>query len=195
MLDNKDVIYMLMYFGVLKWLSKGTILPKTKICWKIIHAIAIQHADEFVSSLKEIWTKKIALHHLFTNGSSAVNGCRQNESPNSLYKHHNNPQVIHMTHVYQLIYWSKNLYVPKKQTHRDIFLSESGERYAWIKHCLQTVQNTLNKICWTFWCERTKKQSGFLNALQCLRPKILPLRKFRQNNMLKMCFPYTRDRR
>ncbi len=51
-----------------------------------------------------------------------------------------------MTHVYQLIYWSKNLYVPKKQTHRDIFLSESGERYAWInawiKHCLQTVQNT-----------------------------------------------------
>ncbi len=29
-------------------------------------------------------------------------GCRQNESPNSWYKHHNNPQVIHMTPVHQL---------------------------------------------------------------------------------------------
>ncbi len=27
------------------------------------------------------------LHHLLTNGSSAVNGCRQNESPNSWYVH------------------------------------------------------------------------------------------------------------
>ncbi len=25
----------------------------------------------------------IALHHLLTNGSSAVNGCRQNENPNT----------------------------------------------------------------------------------------------------------------
>ncbi len=39
------------------------------------------------------------LHHLFTSGSSAVNGCRQNESPNS---NHSNPQVIHTTPVHQL---------------------------------------------------------------------------------------------
>ncbi len=32
-----------------------------------------------------------------------MNGCRQNESPNSWLKHHNNPQVIHTTPVYQLM--------------------------------------------------------------------------------------------
>ncbi len=37
---------------------------------------------EFVSSSEQIW-RNFALHHLLTNGSSAVNGCRQNESPNS----------------------------------------------------------------------------------------------------------------
>ncbi len=35
--------------------------------------------------------ENLALHHLLTIGSSAVNGCRQNESPNSWYNHHNNP--------------------------------------------------------------------------------------------------------
>ncbi len=43
----------------------------------------------------------IALHHLLTNGSSAVNGCRQNESPT--YK---NITVIHMTPVHQLMSYS-----------------------------------------------------------------------------------------
>ncbi len=42
---------------------------------------AIQDVDEFVSSSEQIW-RNLALHHLLTNGSSAVNGCRQNESPN-----------------------------------------------------------------------------------------------------------------
>ncbi len=36
----------------------------------------------FASSLEQIW-RNVAFHHLLTNGSSAVNGCRQNESPNS----------------------------------------------------------------------------------------------------------------
>ncbi len=35
---------------------------------------------ELVSSWKPIWWNE-ALHHLLTSGSSAVNGCRQNESP------------------------------------------------------------------------------------------------------------------
>ncbi len=43
---------------------------------------AIQDVDKFVSSSKQIW-RYVALHHLLINGSSAVNGCRQNESPNS----------------------------------------------------------------------------------------------------------------
>ncbi len=56
--------------------------------------------DEFVSSSEEIW-RNLALHHLLTNGSSAVNGCRQNERTKQLIKnHHNNPQVIHTTPVH-----------------------------------------------------------------------------------------------
>ncbi len=38
--------------------------------------------DEFVASSEQIW-RNVSLHHLLTNGSSVVNGCRQNESPNS----------------------------------------------------------------------------------------------------------------
>ncbi len=37
---------------------------------------------EFVSLSEIIW-KNVALYLLLTNGSSAVNGCRQIESPNS----------------------------------------------------------------------------------------------------------------
>ncbi len=38
--------------------------------------------SDWTLSQKKIW-RNLALHHLPTNGSSAVNGCRQNESPNS----------------------------------------------------------------------------------------------------------------
>ncbi len=48
---------------------------------KLTHSQAIQEADEFVFS-SEIW-RNVALHHLFTNGLFAVNGCHQNESLNS----------------------------------------------------------------------------------------------------------------
>ncbi len=47
-----------------------------------IYSQANQDIDEFVSSSKQIW-RNLALHHLLTNESSAVNGCRPNESPNS----------------------------------------------------------------------------------------------------------------
>uniref|UniRef100_A0A9J8DAN6 Programmed cell death 10b n=1 Tax=Cyprinus carpio carpio TaxID=630221 RepID=A0A9J8DAN6_CYPCA len=41
----------------------------------------IKDAGEIVSSWE--WTfRNLALHHLLINGSSAVNGCHQNESPN-----------------------------------------------------------------------------------------------------------------
>ncbi len=53
-----------------------------EICWKLNHPYTIQDVDEFVSSSEQIW-RNLALRHLLTNGSSAVNGCRQNESPNS----------------------------------------------------------------------------------------------------------------
>ncbi len=42
---------------------------------------AIQDVEVFVSSSEQIW-RNLALHHLLTSMSSAVNGCRQNESPN-----------------------------------------------------------------------------------------------------------------
>ncbi len=53
---------------------------KMNIYWKFSHSPqAIQDVDEFVSSSEQIW-RNLAVHHLLTNGSSAVNGCRQNES-------------------------------------------------------------------------------------------------------------------
>ncbi len=54
-------------------------LPKNFNLQKMYSIQAIQDVDEFVL---DIW-KSLELHHLLTNGSSAVNGCRQNESPNS----------------------------------------------------------------------------------------------------------------
>ncbi len=50
------------------------------ICWKLTRPV-----DEFVSS--SIFLRNVALHHLLSNGSSAVNGCHQNESPNSWWAH------------------------------------------------------------------------------------------------------------
>ncbi len=49
--------------------------------WKWTHSQVIHDADEFVSLSEQIW-RNLALHLLLSNGSSAVNGCRQNESPN-----------------------------------------------------------------------------------------------------------------
>ncbi len=63
-----------------------------KMCLKFTHLQAIQDVDEFV--LLDLEKFSSTVHLLLTSGSSAVNGCRQNESPN--------PQVIHMTPVHQL---------------------------------------------------------------------------------------------
>jgi len=49
---------------------------------KINNPLASQDVDKFVSSSDQI-LRNLALHHLLTNGSTAVNGCRQNESTNS----------------------------------------------------------------------------------------------------------------
>ncbi len=54
--------------------SSHILKNKVHYSWKISHPHAIQ--DEFVSSWELIW-RNVALHHLLTNGSSAVNGCRQ----------------------------------------------------------------------------------------------------------------------
>ncbi len=65
--------------------------PKTEICWKFIQAMP--DVDEFVSSSEQIW-RNVALHHLFTSGSSTVNGCRQNEK-------HENITIIHTSPVHK----------------------------------------------------------------------------------------------
>ncbi len=59
-----------------------TCMKKMKICREFTHPQAIQNVDELVSSSEQIW-RNLAFYHFLTNGSSAVNGCRQNESPNS----------------------------------------------------------------------------------------------------------------
>uniref|UniRef100_A0A673J942 Chemokine (C motif) receptor 1a, duplicate 1 n=1 Tax=Sinocyclocheilus rhinocerous TaxID=307959 RepID=A0A673J942_9TELE len=45
-------------------------------------AILVFVDAKFCNTLREI-SRRFSLHHLLTSGSSAVNGCRQNESPNS----------------------------------------------------------------------------------------------------------------
>ncbi len=67
-----------------KWQKVKSVLesPENEILLKMDSFHIIQDADEFVSSSEQVW-KKIALHHLLINGSSAMNGCRQIESPNS----------------------------------------------------------------------------------------------------------------
>ncbi len=44
----------------------------------------IQDVDGFVSSSEQI-LRNLALHHLLINGSSAVNGCRQNDESKKLH--------------------------------------------------------------------------------------------------------------
>ncbi len=58
---------------------KGIVHPKKKIYWT--YTLVIQEVDEFIYSSEQI-CRNVAFHLLLTNGSSAVNGCRQNESPN-----------------------------------------------------------------------------------------------------------------
>ncbi len=57
--------------------------------------------NEFVSSSEQTWRNLALVHHLLTNGYSAVNGCRQNECPNIWfvsYKHATVP--LHKTLIY-----------------------------------------------------------------------------------------------
>ncbi len=80
------------------------------------------------------------LHHLLTNGSSAVNGCRQNESSTAKQKQHNNPhassQLTFLTsnHCFQLkcktFFHNIGSSGGKK--------SESGEKYVSLLYLLQT---------------------------------------------------------
>ncbi len=67
---------------------KGIVHKIIKIWWIFAHPYSIQDVDEFIT----------------INGSSAVNGCRENESPNSCLKHHNDPQVIRTTSVYTFMF-------------------------------------------------------------------------------------------
>ncbi len=77
------------------------VLKKTaplKFMLKCTYSLVIQEVAEFVSSSEQIW-RNVALHHLLTSGSSGVNGCRQNESPNSWTQY---ITIIHTTPVLQL---------------------------------------------------------------------------------------------
>ncbi len=132
--------------------------------------------------LHQIW-RNVAFHHCLSNGCSAVNGSRQNESPNSWSKHHNNPQVMHTTPVHQLTSgedksWNKSIIKTfltsnhcfrwKSIIHNDasssekVFWSESGEKSAQIKQRLQD-KTALNKYMGVFWCER-QQEMDFLTG-------------------------------
>ncbi len=61
---------------------KGTVHPEMTIYSKCTHFQVIQDVDEFVSSSD---LEKCSIISLFTNGSSAVNGCRQHPFMNKWF--------------------------------------------------------------------------------------------------------------
>ncbi len=77
----KKNIYLFIYFLIVKSVLsytyalhvKGIVHPKKKM----YYPQTIQDVDEFVPLWEPIW-RNLALLHLLTNGSCAVNGCRQN---------------------------------------------------------------------------------------------------------------------
>jgi len=98
----------------IKPIFKGIVHPKMKICWKCPRPQAIQ--DEFI-------------YHLFTNGSSTVNGCRPNSWSTS-NPHDSSPSIN--------ILWSEKLDISKKHPSltaihniafsiENVFSSELGE--------------------------------------------------------------------
>ncbi len=58
--------------------------------------MTIQEINEFLSSCGHIW-RNLALHYLLSNGSFAVNGCRQTADKNIT--------IIHITPVHQFTSW------------------------------------------------------------------------------------------
>ncbi len=86
------IFFLSTYWIIHTLISVKICLTPQKNLLKCTHLQAIQDVDEFV--LLDLEKVSITVHHLLTNGSSAVNGCRQNKSTN--------PQVIHMTPVHQL---------------------------------------------------------------------------------------------
>ncbi len=72
-LINKNKIYVYVYLNL-----KNLILEEYDACFFFKN-------EDTISQFKKCktLTKNLALYHLLTNGSSAVNGCRQNESLNS----------------------------------------------------------------------------------------------------------------
>ncbi len=84
---------------------KSIVHPKYKIAENVF---TLRPAKMEISLfLHQVW-RNVVLHHLLITGWSAVNGCRQNESPNSWLKHH-------ITPVHQLMSCEANNCVCKKQ--------------------------------------------------------------------------------
>ncbi len=146
------------------------------MCHKHLNRNSSWKYSENVLTLRPSKMKREMFH--LSNGCTAVNGCHLNESPNSWYKHNNNPQVIHITPVHQLVSGegkrctflrNKSIIITFLRhcfgVHNPIMVlspvkkSESGETSAQIKHCLQTksVQNRSKQICgWMFTREDNK---------------------------------------
>ncbi len=147
---------------------------------------AIQDVDEFVSSSDLEKCSIISVAHQWMLCSEWVPSEWESKQ---LLKHHNIHSNPHHSSPSVNVLWSKKICVCKKQIyHLDVLKlslwlkwesiihnnhspmkkvasSESGKKYAQIKHHLQvkTVQNNSNKYVSGFWCERQQK-IGFLTG-------------------------------
>ncbi len=108
------------------WLSVNTISNRNDIISTNTEPNDITHAANHSNMQKAfcmIW-RNVALHQCLSNGCSAVNGCRQNESPN----------IMKMFLTSICCFWLKYESIIHKTSSREkVFWSESGEKSARIK--------------------------------------------------------------
>ncbi len=98
-----NVIYLLRKATILKEIVHS----KMKVCWKCTHPRPSKMSRSLYFSSEQICIN-VALHHLLTNGSSAVNGCRQNLKwvSKQLIKHHNIRAVLNCFLCERCLIWA-----------------------------------------------------------------------------------------
>ncbi len=117
-----------MYAFLIYWNS----LPnKIKISSKCSYPQAIQYVNKFVSSLEQIW-RNVALHHMLSSGFSTVNEWVQTDDTNKsiIYSR----CFLTSNHCFWLRYVSTIHNIAF--SNMKVISSESGEKYAQLKHKL-----------------------------------------------------------
>ncbi len=120
------------------WFLKVVVHSKMKMCWNVLSLRPFKIRMSLF--LHQIW-RNVALHQCLSNGCSAVNGCRQNESPNIT--------IIHTTPVHQLTYWEdKSWNKNPNETTADALFHRRKRYYRLWSHILDRSNGLMLKTSW-----------------------------------------------